>query len=82
VERPLLIAAYYCEFRHIAAKVMSGAGGLSLRACGQGCRVKLAGRPQVRPPLAVFLLQCSSRIRCRGAGSGTLSARDKSAGLH
>jgi len=29
VEQPLLIAAYYCEFWHTAAKVISGAGGLS-----------------------------------------------------
>ena len=47
MERPLLIAAYYCEFQHTAAKVMPGAGvtikivrsedcqrGLSHRASG------------------------------------------------
>ena len=50
VERPLLIAAYYCEFRHTAAKVMSGAGGLSRRACGQGCRVELVC-PSKKPVL-------------------------------
>ena len=82
MERPLLIVAYHCEFQHTAAKVMSGAGGLSRRACGQGCCVELAGRSQARPPPPAFLLQFSSRIRYRGAGSGTLSARDQSARLH
>ena len=48
VERPLLITAYHCEFRHTTTKVMSGAGGLSRRACGQDCLVEFAGRPQAR----------------------------------
>jgi len=78
VERPLLIAAYYCEFWHTAAKLMSGGGGLSRRACGQGYRVEFAGRPQV----IAFLFRFSIRTRCRGSSSGALSARDQSAGLH